>query len=106
MIMPTLLQQIAPAIPRAHLDVELAIAHVAEVLTRDDRPAEVYTKVAVLCRAHAEQLKVDHADECHVTLPSGVATKLPRWDSDFARLTHRLLRTYEERAIRLARTRA
>lgn len=104
--MATLLQQIAPAIPRSHLDVELAIAHVAEVLEREDRPAEVYTAASVLCRAHAEQLKVDHVDECHVTLPSGMTKKLPRWDSDFARLTYRLLRTYEEKALRLARMRA
>lgn len=103
--MTTLLQQIAPAIPRTHLDVELAIAHVAEVLARDDRPAEVYTAASVLCRAHAEQLKTDHVDECLVTLPSGMTTHLPRWDSDFARLTYRLLRAYEEQALRLARTR-
>ena len=104
--MTTPLQQITPAIPSAHLDVELALAHLAEVLERDDRPAEVYTAASVLARAHAEQLKADHVDECHVTLPSGLVTHLPRWDSDFARLTYRLLRTYEEQALRLARARA
>lgn len=104
--MATLLQQIAPAIPRSHLDVELAIAHVAEVLERDDRPSEVYTAASVLCRAHAEQLKVDHVAERPVTLPGGMTTTLPGWDTDFARLTYRLLRTYEEQAKRLARARA
>ncbi len=102
----TLLQQIAPVIERSHLDVELAIAHVAEVLERDDRPSEVYTKAAVLCRAHAEQLKTDHVAERPVTLTSGMTTTLPGWDSDLARLTYRLLRTYEDQAIRLARMRA
>lgn len=104
--MTTLLQQIAPAIERAHLDVELAIAHVAEVLERDDRPAETYTRAAVLCRAHAEQLKADNVAETPVVLPSGMTTSLPRWDSDFVRLTYRLLRTYEEQALRLAWMRA
>lgn len=102
--MATLLQQIAPAIPSAHLDVELAITHIANVLDRDDRPAADYTRAAVLCRAHVEQIKADHVAERPVTLPSGTTVTLPGWDSDFARLTYRLLRTYEEQALRLART--
>lgn len=102
--MATLLQQIAPAIHRAHLDVELAITHIANVLDRSDRPALEYTRAAVLCRAHAEQLKADHVAERPVTLRGGVATSLPGWDSDVMRLTYRLLRTYEEQALRLART--
>lgn len=101
--MTTLLQQIAPAIPASHLDVEPALAHAAAVLERDDRPMSEYTAVAVLCRAHAEQVKLDHRIEQRVALPAGCVTTLPGWDSDFARLTHRLLRTYEDRALRLAR---
>jgi hypothetical protein len=104
--MTTLLQQLASVSSQSYLDVERTLNRARSMLNRDGLPARAYRALAVRCAAHADQCRADHLGPRKAILPGGSTEILTGWDSDLSRLTWRLLRTYEEQALRLAHPRA
>lgn len=98
---PTALEMIArgDAASPAYLDVEATLARARYLLDIAPRSGVAqFRALATRLGAHAEQLLRDHVREQLTTLPGGITTRLPAWDSDHDRLTYRLLLTYRQQA--------
>lgn len=98
---PTTLEMIARGgvASRAYLDVEATLTRARHLLDIAPRPRVAqFRALASRLGAHAEQLLRDHVREQLTTLPGGITTRLPAWDSDHDRLTYRLLLTYRSQA--------
>lgn len=97
---PTTLEMIANgAASPAYLNVDRTLTRARYLLDIAPRATvAAFRALATRLGAHAEQLFRDHVREQPTTLPGGITTRLPAWDSDYNRLTYRLLLTYRQQA--------